>query len=119
MLVLVSNVAHRIEGMLGLKRKKNIKNYGTLLDKDISYIIIPFYIHNAAEAGLLLDDQHFHPSPPPPLLHFRLKTLVPSCLIELAVSLDLRDAYFHNPIYPCLQVSWASGTGWPLASSSV
>lgn len=50
MLVLVSNVAHRIEGMLGLKRKKNIKNYGTLLDKDISYIIIPFHIHNAADA---------------------------------------------------------------------
>lgn len=49
-LVLVSYVAHQIEGMLGLKRKKSIIDCATLLDKDISDIIIPFHIHTGADA---------------------------------------------------------------------
>ena len=46
-LVLVSYVAHQLEGMLGLKRKKSIIDCA--LNKDISDISIPFHIHTDAD----------------------------------------------------------------------
>jgi hypothetical protein len=48
--VLCAHVAHKIEGVLGLKRKKSVLDCKKLCTADMASIIVPLHIHTGADA---------------------------------------------------------------------
>eukprot|EP00794_Sanderia_malayensis_P000931 gene931-241_t len=49
-LVLAAHVAHKVNGILGLKRKKEIYDCKQLCTAEVSKIIVPLHIHTGADA---------------------------------------------------------------------
>ena len=49
-LVLAAHVAHKVNGTLGLKRKKEIYDCKQLCTEEVSKIIVPLHIHTGADA---------------------------------------------------------------------
>eukprot|EP00794_Sanderia_malayensis_P017851 gene17851-19634_t len=49
-LVLAAHVAHKVNGILGLKRKKEIYDCKQLCTEEVSKIIVPLHIHTGADA---------------------------------------------------------------------
>ena len=48
-LVLSAQVAHNLEGVLGIKRKKHIMDCKELCTKEVAQIIVPMHIHNGSD----------------------------------------------------------------------